>query len=140
MTINLAQANIFSENTYYTKIEEYEFWRYFVNIRNTKTNYLFTQGECDVIAAILTEDPYKSCFKKYSPEAHNIKKRLDMTPQHFYRIKNQLLDKGVLIKEGQGDYLLHPSFRNVQKAVKLAILKNKQLDLKLAFEIDGNTE
>jgi hypothetical protein len=116
------------------EVDEFSFWKYYLEILQIKSGRFLTPGELNVIAFIFAGTPNKSYFK--APSNQELMEVLNLAPNNFHRIKYSLEEKGVIVPtEIWGDYVLNPRLVEYQKAIKEKLNEGVQIEYIMNFKL-----
>ena len=115
------------------KTEE-EFWKMYVTILNVN-NIGLTEKEIDVMAYVLSCDPYASMFK--GKRAKMVCEKMGFGEVRLHQLIKSLEAKGIIYNTGEHkrDYLPHNSIRKLQLYIKDNFKNLDSIDLLLPFKL-----
>lgn len=114
------------------KVDLKEFWDYYLKMLEVKGNYSLGFSEHKLLVFLLTNDSSTNFFSR--KKAQPLLEDLNITLPRMYHLKNQLLDKGFLYKEGR-DIYLHRSLLDTKRKFDKLLKNGKEIEFKFCFQI-----
>ena len=135
-TLNLTKPNINKDVDEPTKINELEFWTYYLNLLMAIKGKFLRNAELKLLSALLSLNPDRTYFNRFHID--ELIRLTGFSYKHIFLLKTTLVRKGFIVKasKGKGDYLLTESLRSFQKALKAYFEKDNTLELKFVFKIE----
>lgn len=112
---NLLNKNITRDLDNPRTISKDQFWEYYLAFWLLSNGIHLKASEKELLLFLLQHNPFKNWFLKRNLKDTQKAMGIDITYNDLRYRLSSLFKSGFLIKEGRGDYLLHPRLRDFQK-------------------------